>query len=38
MAKKSESWQKEYIADNKSWKSEFRKSMKIFHKKMEKVI
>jgi hypothetical protein len=33
-----ESWQKEFIDKNKSWKSEFRKSMKIFHKKIGKVV
>jgi hypothetical protein len=38
MKKKSESWQKKYIDGNKSWKGEFRKSMKIFHKKIGKVV
>jgi len=38
MKKKTVSWQKEFIDKNKSWKSEFRKSMKIFHKKIGKVV
>jgi hypothetical protein len=35
---KKESWQRKYEDQNKSWKTEFRKSMKIFHKKIGKVV
>jgi hypothetical protein len=38
MAKKSESWQKPFISKNKSWKKEFRKAMKVYHKKIGKVV